>query len=84
MPLAYVSWARLSPEVALRYQASPRLLTTEWRCGEQIWLVDVFTPFGGLHELLKDVREKVFPGQPIYQLGPIENGVAKVVKWDAV
>lgn len=85
MPLAYVSWARLSEDVAQRYRAAPhRLLPTDWRCGEQVWLVDVFTPFGGAAELLKDLREKVFPGQVVYQLGPLEEGLAKVVKWEPV
>ncbi len=85
MPLAYVSWARLSEEVALRYRAAPhRLLPTDWRCGEQVWLIDVFTPFGGAAELLKDMREKVFPGEPVFQLGPMDEGLAKVVTWEAM
>jgi len=85
MPLAYVSWGKLSEEVAMRYRTAPhKLLPADWRCGEQVWLIDVFTPFGGATELLKDLREKVFPGQEIFQLGPVEDGLAKVIKWDAV
>ena len=85
MPLAYVSWAKLSADVAMRYRAAPhRLLPADWRTGDQIWLIDVFTPFGGATELLQDIREKVFPGQEVCQLGPLEDGVAKVIKWEAV
>ncbi|MDI1275370.1 hypothetical protein [Polaromonas sp.] len=49
-----------------------------------IGLVDVFTPFGGAGELLKDLRENVFAGQTLHQLGPVSDGLAKVVAWDAV
>jgi cytolysin-activating lysine-acyltransferase len=85
MPLAYVSWARLSKEAAMRYRAAHRLAPSDWRSGEQIWLVDVFTPFGGAPELLKDIRENVFAGQPVYQLGPVTDadGLAKVMTWPA-
>jgi len=87
LPLAYVSWAKLSKEAALRYRAAAhRLAPSDWRSGEQIWLVDVITPFGGAPELLKDVRENVFVGRPIYQLGSVAetDGLAKVITWEAV
>jgi cytolysin-activating lysine-acyltransferase len=85
MPLAFVSWARLSDEAAQRYRAAPhRLVPTDWKSGDQVWLADVFTPFGGAAELLKDLRENVFPGQTIHQLGPVSDGLAKVVNWEAI
>jgi cytolysin-activating lysine-acyltransferase len=83
-PVAFVSWARLSEEVAQRYQTAPHQLTmADWASGEQIWLIDVFTPFGGAREVLKDLREKVFAGQVVRQLVPVGAQV-KVMAWPAV
>lgn len=84
-PAAFVSWAKLSPEVAGRYQSAPhQLMTSDWSSGDQIWLIDVFTPFGGAQEVLKDLREKVFAGQVVNQLIPLPHAPAKVIAWPAV
>lgn len=84
-PVAFVSWARFSPEVALRYQNAPHHLTmSDWSAGEQVWLIDVFTPFGGAQDVLTDLREKVFPGQVVNQLIPLPNAPAKVLAWPAI
>lgn len=84
-PIAFVSWAKLSDAVAQRYRAAPHHLTAaDWKSGEQIWLIDVFTPFGGAQEVLKDLRENVFAGQAVHQLLPSEETLAKVVTWPAV
>lgn len=82
-PIAFVSWARLSDAAAQRYKAAPHQLTmTDWTSGDQIWLIDVLTPFGGAQDILKDLREKVFPGQVIYQLIPLPEA-PKVIAWPA-
>ena len=84
-PGAFVSWAKFSPEVAQRYQKAPhQLMMSDWSSGEQVWLIDVFTPFGGAQEMLKDLREKVFAGQVVNQLIPLPNAPAKVMAWPAV
>lgn len=83
-PLAYVSWAKLSEDVAQRYRQAPHHLAAgDWKCGEQIWLVDILAPFGGAQELLADVRQNVFPGQALYQLAPSESGDANIQCWQA-
>jgi cytolysin-activating lysine-acyltransferase len=83
-PVAFVSWAKLSEEVARRYQAAPHQLTmADWASGDQIWLIDAFTPFGGAQEVLKDLREKVFAGQVVRQLLPGGPAQAKVMTWPA-
>jgi cytolysin-activating lysine-acyltransferase len=84
-PVAFVSWAKLSEEVAQRYQAAPHQLTlADWTSGDQLWLVDVFTPFGGAQEVLKNVREKIFAGQAVRQLMPAAPAQAKVIVWPAL
>lgn len=85
-PLAYVSWARLSDEAAARYRQSPHHLTAkDWNSGDQIWLIDLLTPFGGARELLEELRREVFPGQPLHQLAPAVTAAqqAHVITWPA-
>ncbi len=83
-PIAFVSWARLSDAVAQRYKTAPHQLTmTDWNSGDQVWLIDVLTPFGGAQDVLKDLREKVFAGQVVNQLVPIPEA-SKVIAWPAV
>ena len=68
-PIAFVSWARLSEAAAQRYRTAPhQLIMTDWTSGDQIWLIDVLTPFGGAQDVLRDLREKVFAGQVIQQI----------------
>jgi cytolysin-activating lysine-acyltransferase len=84
-PMAFVSWAKLSEEVAQRYQAAPHQLTmADWASGDQIWLIDVFTPYGGAQEVLQNLREKVFAGQAVRQLLPGGPAQAKVMTWPAI
>ena len=84
-PIAYVSWARLSQEVAERYQQAPHHLSAaDWRSGEQVWIVDLCTPFGGVQEVMKDLRESVFPGQEIHQFTLGGDGQVKALTWPAI
>lgn len=83
-PIAYVSWAKLSDDVAKRYQAAPHHLSaSDWKSGEQIWIVDLCTPFGGMQEVMKDLRENVFPNLPIHQFTLGGNGEIKAMVWPA-
>lgn len=82
-PLAFVSWALLSDEAALRLRAAPhRLAAADWKSGDQVWLVDLFTPFGGAQDVLKDLRQQ-FAGRPVYQLAPADTALADVLTWPA-
>lgn len=83
-PVAFVTWARLSDSVAERYRLPPHHLAgSDWSSGDQIWIVDVVTPFGGAQDVLNNLRQKVFPGQAIRQLLPVDSGgaPAKTLTW---
>ncbi|MBA3593855.1 MAG: toxin-activating lysine-acyltransferase [Pseudomonadota bacterium] len=83
--LAFASWARFSDATAQRYRLPPhQLMTTDWASGDQIWLIDVFTPFGGAQDVLKDLRDKIFAGQTVYQLVPVPGAPPKVLAWPAI
>jgi cytolysin-activating lysine-acyltransferase len=84
-PLAFVSWARMSAASAERYRRAPHhLMFSDWTSGDQIWLIDMVTPFGGAQDVMKDLREKVFPGQEIHQLMPTPDEPQKMLTWPAV
>jgi cytolysin-activating lysine-acyltransferase len=81
-PLAFVSWAKLSDEVVARYKTPPHHLTpSDWKTGEQIWIVDMLVPFGGAQDVLKDLKENVFKGETLYQLAPMPSGEVQVLTW---
>jgi cytolysin-activating lysine-acyltransferase len=85
MPIAYVSWAKLSTAAAQRYRQPPHHLAPgDWKSGDAIWIVDIIAPFGSANEVLQDLREKMFPTSRLYQLAPMPESVVKVIEWEAV
>lgn len=83
-PLAYVSWAYLSDEAAKRYQQAPHhLMPSDWKSGDQAWIVDLCTPFGGSQEVLKDLREGVFKGHELHQFTLGADGKVTAMTWPA-
>ena len=81
-PVGFVSWARMSDAAAQRYRQAPHhLAASDWKSGDQVWLVDVLAPFGGAQDVLKDIREVVFKGQAVRQLLPSGNTQAEVLVW---
>ncbi len=83
-PLAYVSWARMSQEVGQRYRQAPHQLSfNDWKSGDEIWLVDVVAPFGGVPKVMEELRQQVFAGQAIRQLAPTPTEPSRVLTWPA-
>lgn len=83
LPIAYASWAYLSDEVAQRLQSGIRKLApAEWKCGDQLWLMDVIAPFGGQDTIVKDLRERVLKGKSVKTLQAGKDGKGfRVVEW---
>ncbi|MCU0763038.1 MAG: toxin-activating lysine-acyltransferase [Hydrogenophaga sp.] len=83
-PLAYVSWARMSKEVAQRYRQPPHQLSfSDWNSGDEVWLIDMVAPFGGIPKVMEALRSEALAGQVIHQLAPAASGPARVVSWPA-
>lgn len=40
----------------------------DWKSGDRQWVVEVIAPFGGAQEMVKELKEKVFPGREIRAL----------------
>lgn len=84
-PLAYVSWAYLSEDAAKRYQQAPHhLMPSDWKSGDQVWMIDLCTPFGGSQDLLKDLRQGVLSGREVHQLTLGADGKIDAMTWPAV
>ena len=84
-PVAYVSWARLSEVAAERYQQAPHHLANgDWQSGDQNWLIDLCTPFGGASYIITELRSTVFKGQPLHQFSLNETGQLSTVTWSAL
>lgn len=87
-PVAFVSWAILSPQVAGRFASAPhQLAPADWRSGQleadgQVWLVDLMAPFGGTEQVVDELRTMVFPGRELRQLVAGEDQV-RTLTWPA-
>lgn len=84
LPYAFVTWALVNDAVAARLRsAQPKIAPHEWKCGEEVWIIDAVAPFGQLEETLKDLRETMFPGRKVCALlpDPEKPGTSIVREW---
>ena len=83
VPFAYVSWGYLSEDVEKRLTNGERKLgPADWKSGDRVWLIDLIAPFGGLDEVVKQLRETVFPGREFRTLRiEPDGGGVKVEVW---
>jgi len=82
-PLAYASWAFVDEETEKRLLSGRvRLAPKDWNSGDRLWLIDLVAPFGGGKDVLKDIRDNVFPSRSIKQLVPDANGKGvRAIEW---
>ncbi len=63
-PLAFITWAYASPEVASKIQEAPASLTLEdWRSGTVVKVVDCVSPFTDGQKFVDHFLAKI-PGNP--------------------
>jgi len=75
VPVAFATWAFLNEDVAERFKAGlGRLKPQEWKCGEDIWLVELCAPYGGVKEILMDLAENTFAGKVVNTMRPAPDG----------
>ncbi|MEH6477293.1 MAG: toxin-activating lysine-acyltransferase, partial [Sneathiella sp.] len=83
VPVGFASWAYLSDDAEARMLRGVRKLgPADWKSGDNLWLMDLIVPFGGMAEAAKELREGVLKGKKVksYQPGPDGSGMA-VVQW---
>lgn len=82
-PFGFASWAFLGEEAEERIveKGIRRLMPTDWKSGEQLWLIDFLSPFGGQEPMLKELREKIHPDTKMKMLQAAPGGGTGVVEW---
>ncbi|MEZ5901264.1 MAG: toxin-activating lysine-acyltransferase [Hyphomicrobiaceae bacterium] len=74
-PVGVVLWANVSDEVAERLaQGTTKLRPQDWKSGDKLWIVEVIAPFGGAEEMVKDLKDKVFPSRQVSFLAATKDG----------
>jgi cytolysin-activating lysine-acyltransferase len=77
-PIGVVFWGMVSDEVAARLSAgTSKLRPQDWKSGDNLWVVEAITPFGGAEEMVKDLKAAVFPDREIRML-VVKDGVRDV------
>lgn len=75
-PIGVALWAFVNEEVEKRLMlGNARLAPNDWKSGDRLWLVDIVAPYGGQEEMMKDLKEKVFPEREIKALASENNQV---------
>lgn len=77
VPVAFATWAFLSADVSKRFrQGMGRLKPNEWHCGDELWLVELCAPYGGVKELVDDLVTNTFAGRKVNTIRPGADGTS--------
>lgn len=64
--VGFAAWAKISEEVEKRLSCGVnRLAPHEWNSGENLWLMDLVTPFGGAEHMISEMKVHLFPNRVI-------------------
>lgn len=70
-PVSYVSWAFLNEEAEGHLlRNGGKLRPDDWKSGDRLWIIDMVAPFGGIENMLKDIRQNEFPDKEIRMVAP--------------
>ena len=73
LPMGFVSWARLSDEAEIKYMTTQRISPSDWKSGDNLWLIDIVTPYGNQEAIFRDLYNGLLKDEEIYFLFP-KNG----------
>jgi cytolysin-activating lysine-acyltransferase len=85
-PIGFATWAFVDEERENRLKAGQvRLAPGEWRSGDRVWLYDLVAPFGGGDEIIRNIRQSVFPDRPVrtVQISP-DRKERNTIEWPPV
>jgi len=75
VPVAFATWALLNANVSARFkQGMGRLKPEEWHCGDELWLVELCAPYGGVKALVDDLQSTTFAGKTVNTIRPAPEG----------
>ena len=68
-PVGVVLWAFVNDEVAGRLaQGITKLRPQDWKSGDQLWVVEVISPFGAPEQMVQNLKAQVFPDREMRYL----------------
>jgi len=85
IPFAFFTWAKVSDAVDERLRGGqPSIAPHEWQSGENLWMVDMVAPFGGLDDMFAELRKDYLPAGKVCALvpDPEQNGQLKLQEWE--
>ncbi|AQS64782.1 toxin-activating lysine-acyltransferase [Agrobacterium tumefaciens] len=82
-PFGFASWALLGEEAEDRIvtKGIRRLMPTDWKSGDQLWLIDFICPFGGQEGLIEELKTQVLSARRFKMLQAAPGGRRAVVEW---
>jgi cytolysin-activating lysine-acyltransferase len=82
-PHGFASWAYFGEEQETRIanKGIRRLMPTDWKTGEALWLIDFVAPFGGQEKMVEELRLKILPGKRMKMLQARPEGGTGMVEW---
>jgi cytolysin-activating lysine-acyltransferase len=82
-PHGFASWAYFGEEQEERIakKGIRRLMPTDWKTGEALWLIDFVAPFGQQEAMVEELRLKILPGKRMKMLQARPEGGTGVVEW---
>lgn len=70
-PISFISWAYLDDDAEKRlFHNGGKLRPEDWKCGKNLWIIDIVAPFGGVENMLRDIQKNEFPGQTLKMIAP--------------
>ncbi|BHH84976.1 toxin-activating lysine-acyltransferase [Desulforhopalus sp. 52FAK] len=70
-PISFISWAFLDEDAEKRlFHNGGKLRPEDWKSGENLWIIDIVAPFGGVENMLRDIQKNEFPGQTLKMIAP--------------
>ena len=61
-PIALITWAWMSDQVAHRYVHDAQTLRPQdWQSGNQLWVMDFCAPFGHARAIMHELKHKLYP-----------------------
>ena len=51
-----------------------KLRPQDWKSGDKLWVVEVIAPFSGAEEMVKDLKDNVFPTRDVHFVAVTKDG----------
>jgi cytolysin-activating lysine-acyltransferase len=80
-----IEWLLMPPIMLNQFHIAKkgirRLMPTDWKTGDALWLIDFVAPFGQQEAMVEELRLKILPGKRMKMLQARPEGGTGVVEW---